>query len=205
MSTSWSDREKSSGVSAEKLKDKIHQVNGVLRHLANDSNLQDDLRDPAVKVAIQHWTGEKRLPPNSEELLHFQDNYRVMSTLGKIQQLQASCRSLGIAVPFDHVILRKTELDLQFLAAKYGLRLDSEQTPNHEVRDVPAAVSSKRTGGGVGSPPQPPVEVNEPMSSNHTLAARELPATDMLSGKSYIVVIIICILAFAFRYYRERS
>ena len=90
----------------------------MLAHLAADRNLHDDLKDPEVKVAMRHWTGEERLPPNSEVLLRFQDNYRIMATLGKIQRLQSSCRALGIALPLDHVLKRKTELDPRVLSSR---------------------------------------------------------------------------------------
>lgn len=119
--SSWSDRERDSKPSDEEIKKRVRDVNGVLNHLANDENLHEDMRDPAVMVALKHWTGEKRLPPDSEELNHFQDNYRIMATLGKIQHMQAVCRALGIGIPLDHIVHRKTELDASIFTNKCGL------------------------------------------------------------------------------------
>lgn len=127
---SWSDRTKEGGgPSMERVKEMLKTVNGTLAHLAADNNLHDDLRDPQVQVAMKHWTGEKRLPPNSEEVLRFQDNYRVMSVLGKIQSLQAACKALGMAVPLDHVVQRKSELDMNLLRSLFPPNNgDSEET-----------------------------------------------------------------------------
>jgi hypothetical protein len=107
---SWSTNRKSENeVKIEKIRSNVRAVNGILSQLARDSDLQEDLSDSEVKLAMKHWTGEKRLPP--EEAQRFQENYRVLATLGKIRKLQEACRELGVPVPLDHVISRKTELD----------------------------------------------------------------------------------------------
>ena len=43
--------------------DKLEDINKVLRNLAEDGNFQEDLKDPVVLKAIQHWTGAQRLDP----------------------------------------------------------------------------------------------------------------------------------------------
>jgi uncharacterized protein YfkK (UPF0435 family) len=86
---SWSDeRKKESQRSADEIIEKIHVVNSVLRQLALDSNLTDDLSDPMVKIAIKHWTNEERLSP--EEAKKLEDHYRVHSILKKLVCLSFS-------------------------------------------------------------------------------------------------------------------
>ena len=43
--------------------DKLKDINKVLRNLAEDGNFQEDLKDPVVLKAIQHWIGAQRLDP----------------------------------------------------------------------------------------------------------------------------------------------
>jgi hypothetical protein len=80
---SWSEeRAKENQRSPDDIIEKIHVVNSVLRQLAVDSDLTDDLSDPMVQVAIKHWTNEKRLSP--EEAKKLEDHYRVHSILKKL-------------------------------------------------------------------------------------------------------------------------
>ena len=80
---SWSEeRAKESQRSPDEVIEKISVVNAVLRQLAIDSDLTDDLNDPMVQIAIKHWTNEKRLSP--EEAKKLEDHYRVHSILKKL-------------------------------------------------------------------------------------------------------------------------
>ena len=64
---SWSAERQSSRENEEamnrKKRETLQNVNSVLRMLANDEDFHDDLKQPLVKIAIKHWTGEARLPP----------------------------------------------------------------------------------------------------------------------------------------------
>lgn len=197
--SSWSDREKSAGPSVEKIKKCIGEVNGVLNHLANDKNLQDDLQDPAVKVAMQHWTGEKRLPPGSEELLRFQDNYRIMATLGKIQRLQVACRALGIAVPLDHVIQRKTELDKELLLAKFADKpsVSPEKKP---APATPVVQSVSESNPDSSSPDSKGKDARKYGVSPSHVAVNQ---TDSSWGGSMSNILILCVVAILYKLYRE--
>ena len=80
MSTSsWSsEREVSSRTEERRIEVKGHvdQLQKVLQLLAKDEDLHDDLRMPSVVVAVNHWTGVKRLPPDEAERLS--ENRRAM-------------------------------------------------------------------------------------------------------------------------------
>lgn len=80
---SWSShRTKENQRNATEIIEKIEVVNAVLRQLAVDSDLTDDLTDPVVQIAIKHWTNEKRL--NGQEIKILEDNYRVLAVLKKL-------------------------------------------------------------------------------------------------------------------------
>ena len=200
--SSWSDREKEKGPSTEKIKKGISEVNGVLNHLANDRNLHDDLQDPTVKVALMHWTGEKRLDPNSEVVLGFQDNYRIMSTLGKIQRLQAACRSLGIGVPFDHVVQRKPELDKKFLAAQFGIGQDSAAV---KTENKTAAESEQEADkrAKTQSPGKEKDNKEESLYSKPPAEFRESESAPSMGSSGLAYIFIICLVAFAYKFYLE--
>lgn len=80
---SWSEnRRKEISRSSNEILEKIDIVNAVLRQLAIDSDLTDDLNDSIVQIAIKHWTNEKRLSINEAKKL--EDNYRVIAVLKKL-------------------------------------------------------------------------------------------------------------------------
>jgi hypothetical protein len=84
---SWSDeREKQSLRTSKEIIEKITIVNAVLRKLAMDSDLTEDLSDSTVQIAIKHWTNEKRL--NVEDAKLLEDNYRVLAVLKKLVSCQ---------------------------------------------------------------------------------------------------------------------
>jgi hypothetical protein len=83
---SWSDeRAKEDKRSAKEIIEKITVVNAVLRKLAMDSDLTEDLNDTTVQIAIKHWTNEKRL--NVEDAKLLEDNYRVLAVLKKLVRI----------------------------------------------------------------------------------------------------------------------
>ena len=118
MSSWTADRTPETRKSKEEILSHLRQVNALLEQLAFDSDLTDDFKDPIVIRAIKHWTNEKRLSP--EEASVFQDNYRVMSVLQKINNLQKICRQAGIPVPLEIFLHRKPELSINFLSKSFG-------------------------------------------------------------------------------------
>ena len=114
---SWAtgaDRESESTLTEEQINYYVTAINGILGQFSRDSDLQEDLEETEVKAAIKHWTGEKRLP--AEEAMRFQDNYRIMGVMRKIQKLQQACKSLGIAVPLDHVVHKREIVSPEIIA-----------------------------------------------------------------------------------------
>ncbi|KAJ1427352.1 hypothetical protein B484DRAFT_397219, partial [Ochromonadaceae sp. CCMP2298] len=91
------------------VQEKIANVNAVLRKLSQDEDLQDDLKMAAVKTALDHWTGRRRLAPETAEKL--QNNRRVVYVLQRLQMLQHVCREAGMPVPLDLMLSGAAELD----------------------------------------------------------------------------------------------
>lgn len=71
----------------------VRGVNELLAKFSRDEDLKSDLKLAEVNDAILHWTNVKRKSP--EEAARFEDNYRVISVLQKIQQLQSVCQQLN--------------------------------------------------------------------------------------------------------------
>ena len=106
---SWSEnRAKESGPSIESLKDKVKSINAVLTKLSKDEDLHDDLKMPDVQKALQHWTGQKRLPP--EEAEYLRDHRRSIYVLQRLQMLQMVCQEAGVKVPLDLMLEGKPRL-----------------------------------------------------------------------------------------------
>ena len=97
----------------------IRQINGLLNHLADDEYLQDDMKDPRVRVSLDHWTGIKRLPPEEFER-KFGNDKRVASVCGKLKMLQSACHEASMKVPLDHMLQGKRELDSYTLTTTFG-------------------------------------------------------------------------------------
>jgi len=97
----------------------IRSVNGCLAMLAKDEDLQDDLQLPLVLLAISHWSGTNRLPPEqySKKL---ERDLRVQSVYPKLKRLQAACAVARIGLPLDHFLQGKPELDSRVLTQAYG-------------------------------------------------------------------------------------
>lgn len=141
----WSEnREKVSGVPKAVKLQKIGQINAVLRMLANDEDLQDDLKQKDVITAIKHWTNQKRL--SHEEALKLQDNRRVLYVLQKFQVLQQVCKEGGIAVPLDHLMTGQKELSNEFIVKMFGSEFDlSSRSNSTSVKSSVVSTKEKRT------------------------------------------------------------
>jgi len=81
---------------------------GALTGLRDDEFFQDDLKDPDVRAAIDHWTGKQRLS-NKEAQKRFNENYKVLQVLEKLKRLQHACREAKIAVPLAALLAGKTD------------------------------------------------------------------------------------------------
>ncbi|CBJ29309.1 expressed unknown protein [Ectocarpus siliculosus] len=84
----------------------LDRVDGMLRALARDKLLQDDLRNTDVKRALEHWTGQNRMSQDhADELM--EDNYRIQSVCSRMAELQSLCKQASIGLPLSHVLAGK--------------------------------------------------------------------------------------------------
>jgi hypothetical protein len=120
---SWAEGRKTPGVQKshedEKKLEAIRAVNGILKKHANDEDLQDDLRLPQVKLAIDHWAGIRRMPPE-QYLKKLENDLRVQSVYPKLKMLQAACNDARIPLPLDHFVQGKDKLDTLVLTKAFG-------------------------------------------------------------------------------------
>jgi hypothetical protein len=165
---SWqSNRSSQPQKSKEEIVYHLRQVNAILEQLAFDSSLTDDFKDPQVARAIKHWTNEHRLPP--EEAAHFQDNYRVVSVLGKIHQLQNCCRQISLTVPLQLFLNRKPEMGIDFLSNSFGAEVGDamysaiSQQSRSEESNKPSFSSATKAAS-----PQKTIHKNKPDATNRT-------------------------------------
>ncbi|CAN0244104.1 unnamed protein product, partial [Ectocarpus fasciculatus] len=84
----------------------LDRVDGMLRALARDKLLQDDLRNTDVKKALEHWTGQNRLSQDDADEL-MEDNYRVQCVCSRMAELQSLCKQASIGLPLSHVLAGK--------------------------------------------------------------------------------------------------
>jgi hypothetical protein len=97
----------------------IRQINGVLNSFAQDEDLQDDLKLPLVRLAIDHWSGIRRMPPESYTK-QLEKDRRVNSVYPKLKLFQLVCNEAQIKVPLDHMLKGKVELDSNMLILSFG-------------------------------------------------------------------------------------
>jgi hypothetical protein len=126
----------------EKLEN-IRQINGVLEMFSKDEDLQDDLRLSNVRMALDHWSGIKRMPPEiySKRL---ETDRRVNAVYPKLKLLQSVCMQANMKVPLDHMLDGRAELDSYALTTCFGADfcilhnltrpLTPKNTPRSEVR-----------------------------------------------------------------------
>eukprot|EP00903_Cladosiphon_okamuranus_P013132 g12247.t1 len=84
----------------------LDRVDSMLRALSKDKLLQEDLRHPDVRKAMEHWTGHNRLSQDDADEL-MEDNFRIQSVCDKMAQLQSLCKQASIGLPLSHVIAGK--------------------------------------------------------------------------------------------------
>jgi hypothetical protein len=163
---SWSDG-REAGINQSQLKqrkkDALTAINGVLAMLASDEDLHEDLQLPIVKVAMQHWTGTKRLPP--EQAAKLTENMRVISVLQKFQRLTAVCQAGGIAVPLDHLLARRPVLSDELAQNYFDITTENQARKNSSL-EKPLPPSSSTTGtrvaGSTGKRGQTPSGIDIP-------------------------------------------
>jgi hypothetical protein len=102
----------------------IDQINKVLQLLAKDEDLHDDLRMPSIVVAVDHWTGVRRLSIQEAEKLS--ENRRAMYVMQRMQMLQSVCRQAAIPVPLELMMDRTTTLSDEVITQLFG-RMDIEE------------------------------------------------------------------------------
>lgn len=140
-SLSWSEnREKSQSVPDSVVRERLRNINDVLAKLSKDEDLQDDFKLPQVKVALDHWTGKNRLPPDEAEELS--ENRRVVYVLQRLQLLQSVCRASQVAVPFDHFIKGCSKLSDEAIIQTFGPLISNNDN-----------FTNKKAGGGEGQSP----------------------------------------------------
>ena len=98
----------------------IRSVNGCLAMLARDEDLQDDLKLPILKLAIDHWSGVHRMPPEMY-LKKLEKDLRVQSVYPKLKMLQSVCNAVPMKLPLDHMLEGKSELDSSALTRAFGV------------------------------------------------------------------------------------
>ncbi|CAM9111567.1 unnamed protein product [Ectocarpus sp. 6 AP-2014] len=84
----------------------LDRVDRMLRALARDKLLQDDLRNTDVKRALEHWTGQNRMSQDDADEL-MEDNYRIQSVCSRMAELQSLCKQASIGLPLSHVLAGK--------------------------------------------------------------------------------------------------
>ncbi|TFJ84673.1 hypothetical protein NSK_004137 [Nannochloropsis salina CCMP1776] len=128
----------------------MEAVNGLLAKLASDSDFQDDLRQPQVRVALKHWTNENRLPALQAEKL--MKDYRVLAVLQKLKSLQTACQRAGMAVPLDAVLRQEGSLGSLRSTGAGSLTSTSPSAsvPEKEQPEKGAKTVSRRRGRGAG-------------------------------------------------------
>jgi len=163
-----------------------------------DDFLQADLDYPLVQEAIKHWLGIIRLPVDEAEQ-KFNEDYRVLQTFGKIQNLQHACAKEGVAFPLELVLRDYNPGKASAVGAKTEL-INSKQTSSNSLSNgetvlesvlrknkAEARVLSKEPSVKFANPPKQ-VEVRFPVErSEHDLLPRLLQSS-WLSMEPYNVV-----------------
>lgn len=126
----------------------IRQINGILGKFADDEDFQDDLKQPGVRLALDHWTGLRRLSPEIYEQKLEQDR-RVSCVHQKLVLLQAACNEAPMKVPLDHMINGRRELDSYTLTTTFGTdfcvehELTRPQTPKNSPRKTDSIANTR--------------------------------------------------------------
>eukprot|EP00752_Nemacystus_decipiens_P008796 g7849.t1 len=126
--------------------DALDRVDGMLRALAKDELLKEDLRHPDVRKAMEHWTGHNRLSQDDADEL-MEDNYRIQSVCDTLAELQSLCNQASIGLPLSHVIAGK---GLYEPLPQGSLSSASSQSAVGSTASQDAAVRRRQGPGGSG-------------------------------------------------------
>lgn len=142
MSEWAGDRHSREVISKEQILYHVSAINGILSQYSKDSDLQDDLKNTEVQNAIKHWTGEKRLP--AEEAMRFEDNYRIMAVMRKVQRLQQACKLIGLGTPLDHITQKKDSLSPEIVSGLLSAseKMNKAKSPTSKASDSNAVTKS---------------------------------------------------------------
>lgn len=153
--------------SKEKIAEKVKHVNAVLKQLSLDEDFQDDLTLQPVKVAIDHWTGKNRLPP--DEAARLQNHRRVMYVFQRFTVLSQVCKEARMGVPLDHLLLGLPELKQEVIISTY--REDLRKIKQEEDAKREAARSSSPAASTIRSDTQMSAKKDGASNSDSNLAA----------------------------------
>ena len=169
-------------ISAEEKKklESIRSVNGCLAMLAKDEDLQDDLKLPILKLAIDHWSGIHRMPPEMY-VKKLEKDLRVQSVYPKLKMLQSVCNAVPMKLPLDHMLGGKSELDSSALLRAFGVDFcvkhglvqpPTTEKPEQPVGPQKPSTSSSSASFATSSQPSPEECVDaflegKPINHNH--------------------------------------
>ena len=153
------------------LRPELERVMDVAAHLLRDESFVDDLRQPKVLAALDHWTDRKRLPTERAEAL-FAEDYRVSSVFGKIRNLQEACTRAGVGVPLDALVSGDLE------AVRTAITGALAAVPKRAVAERVAAVASpERAPAERPSPEQPSTSAAAATTTKTTTTTTANPLT----------------------------
>lgn len=210
---SWSEgREKREKMSFEKKQELIRNINAVLKKFTSDSDLQDDLKDPTVKIAIKHWTGVDRLP--IEKAKKFENSYKVLSVMSKFKILHNVCNELCIPVPLDHLLNQKSELCeelvLQYVGQSVSNNNDNTTTTTNQALHIqksdpklaPDEYQDNSKSSTISNVNSCKMSVTSPPQEETTLEREKYDSNNYSIFKSITIVrsVVECVIAGLFAY-----
>ena len=98
----------------------IRLINDQLRKLANDFQVQADLRRSLVKEAMKIWGGEDTSHLSPTDMVNIQGDDGVARVYPKLKELQLLCDGAKIKLPIDHVKAKRTKLTAEHITLSYG-------------------------------------------------------------------------------------
>lgn len=171
--------------------EKLRHVNAVLQKLSQDEDLHDDLKLPAVKAAIDHWTNRNRLDPEKAQML--QNNRRVVYVLQQFQMLQNVCNRAEMPVPLDHLLLRKSELEPSIIngyfqdKASVAVKSNESIVPK-ETKELRAGDPQKIVSHEVNVAPSEPVNKKEKSEQPTAKSTTRIGETGNITASSGVHV-----------------
>jgi len=98
----------------------IRLINDQLKKLANDFQVQADLRRSPVKEAMKIWGGEDTSHLSPADMDKIQADDGVARVYPKLKELQLLCDGAKIKLPIDHVKAKRPKLTAEHITASYG-------------------------------------------------------------------------------------